>query len=73
MMTTREPVDAAQWLRIIESEYLEMPGLSLTKPQMQRLWGLESEICEQLVNALVAGRILRKTPDGGYVSGAAGV
>ena len=68
MMTILETVNDAQWLRIIQSEYREMPGLSLTKPQMQRLWGIESEICEHLIDALVGSRILRKTPNGGYVS-----
>ena len=71
MMNTLETSDVAQWLEIIQSEYREMPGLSLTKAQMQRLWGLESETCERLVDALVGTRVLRKTSIGGYVSSAA--
>jgi hypothetical protein len=31
----------ADWLQLIQSEYREIPGLHLTKPQVQRLWGLE--------------------------------
>ena len=38
---------------VITAEYREMPCLSLTKPQMQRLWGLETIVCDALVDALV--------------------
>lgn len=72
LSNTLETPDAARWLRIIQSEYHEMPGLSLTKPQMQRLWGLESETCEHLVATLVGTRVLRKTANGGYASAASG-
>lgn len=51
----------AQWLELIRAEYREMPCLSLTKPQMQRLWGLESGVCDALVDALVAANVLRAT------------
>ena len=71
MMKTLETSDVAQWLQIIQSEYREMPGLSLTLAQMQRLWGLESETCAHLVDALVGTRVLRKTESGGYVASAA--
>jgi len=52
----------------ITAEYLEMPGLSLTKPQMQRLWSLEAVVCDALVDTLVDSRVLWKTPRGTYVS-----
>lgn len=32
----------SDWLRLIHAEYREMPGLHLTKPQVQRLWGLDT-------------------------------
>jgi hypothetical protein len=73
IMNNLETSDAARWLGIIQSEYREMPGLSLTKPQMQRLWGLESDTCEHLVNTLVVTHVLRQTPNGGYVATAASV
>ena len=56
-----------EWLRLIEAEYKEMPGLSLSKPQMQRLWGLEAFVCDSLVDTLVTARILRQTVRGTYV------
>ena len=59
--------DVKEWLSIIRGEYLEMPGLHLTKPQMQRLWGLDAATCDALLNALEATRFLRRTDHDGYV------
>jgi hypothetical protein len=56
------------WLNRIQAEYREMPGLSLTQPQMQRLWGFEPHVCEALIESLVAARVLRRTPRGHYVT-----
>jgi hypothetical protein len=55
------------WLRLIQSEYFEMPGLRLTRPQMQRLWGLDSGECETVLNLLEAARFLRRTSSNAYV------
>jgi hypothetical protein len=55
------------WLRMIQAEYLEIPGLCLTKPQVQRLWGLEPQVCDALIDALIATNFLRRTPRDGYV------
>lgn len=72
MMATIEQrgVDAGVtlWLNRIQSEYREMPGLSLTQPQMQRLWGFEPHVCEALIDSLVASRVLRLTPRGHYIA-----
>ena len=57
-----------RWLEIIQAEYREMPGLRLKKPQMQRLWGLDSYVCDALVDTLVATRVLRRTMDGSYMT-----
>ena len=64
---TLDQTHAARWLELIQAEYREMPGLSLKKPQMQRLWGLDAESCEVLVNALVAAQVLSCTSTGSYV------
>ena len=58
----------ADWLRLVTTEYQEMPGLSLTRPQMQRLWGMDPYTCEALTDALVAARVLRRTLAGTYVA-----
>ena len=38
----------------IRSEFLEMPGVILSMPQAQRLFGLRMDICERLLLRLVA-------------------
>ena len=60
-------VPVSEWLQRIRAEYLEMPGLSLNKLQMQRMWGLDAFICDALVDALVAAQVLRRTSTGSYV------
>lgn len=68
--TAALPTTAAlsHWLQVIEADYREMPCLSLTKPQMRRLWGLESFVCDLLVDTLVEARVLRRRVDGAYVA-----
>jgi hypothetical protein len=44
-----------------------MPGLSLTVPQAQRLWGLEDSTCRTLLEHLVEARFLRRTPHGRFI------
>jgi hypothetical protein len=61
-------VGVTRWLELIQAEYREMPGLSLKKPQMQRLWGFDAFVCDALVDALVAARVLRRTIDGNYMA-----
>ena len=57
----------ADWLHLIRAEYLEIPGLHLTKKQVQRLWSLDQAVCEELLDALVDVRFLRRTQNGAYV------
>ncbi len=55
------------WLLLVRGEYLEIPGLQLTRPQIQRLWGLDDRLCGDVVGALTESRFLRLNPDGHYV------
>ena len=71
MLSAHVPV--SEWLQRIRAEYQEMPGLSLNKEQMQKLWGLDGFVCEALVEAFVAARVLRRTAGGAYVAHGAGV
>ena len=48
-----------EWLELIRAEYLEIPGLNLTKEQVRRLWGLDSAVCDGLLAALVEAGFLR--------------
>ena len=55
------------WLQLIRAEYLEIPGLCLTKSQVQRLWGLDPVTSETLLAALVDARFLKRTRQNAYV------
>jgi hypothetical protein len=54
-------------LQRIQGEYVEMPGLRLTAAQAQRLWGLERDVCDALLGALVDAKFLSQTRDGAFV------
>jgi hypothetical protein len=54
-------------LKRVRGEYLEMPGLRLTGAQASRLWGLDSTICQRLLDALRDAQFLTRTSDGRYV------
>jgi hypothetical protein len=49
------------------SEYLEMPGLQLTRAQAARLWALDARTCEAVLDALVDTRFLMCTRDASFV------
>jgi hypothetical protein len=51
----------------IRGEYLEMPGLRLTRPQARRLWGLDENTSDRLLKMLVERKFLTCGPDGAYV------
>ena len=53
-------------LRRMCVEYLEMPGLRLTREQVQRLLGLDEAGCTELLDALVTAAFLRRLRDGKY-------
>ena len=56
-----------QVLQRIQGEFVEMPGLRLTAAQAQRLWGLERDVCDALLGALVDAKFLAQTRDGAYI------
>ena len=48
----------------IREEFREMPGLRLTPAQATRLWGLEQDVCRQVIDSLIAAAFLRWTAAG---------
>ena len=56
-------------LQRIEGEYREMPGLSVTAPQAERLWGLDSTTCSFVLMTLIERGVLKRTMNGTYVRG----
>jgi hypothetical protein len=47
----------------VRAEFQEMPGLSLTVRQAERLWGLAPDVCAQVVDVLVSRDILKRHGD----------
>lgn len=74
MMTTegveRVPFRSVEFnhlLDIVRGEFLEMPGLRLTRHQAQRLWSLDAGTCEELLRTLEEMQFLRRTRGGDYM------
>jgi hypothetical protein len=59
--------DRSVWVSVIRAEYREIPGLSLTTEQAQRLWGLDRDTCGSLLEELVQQKVLRLTSRKQYV------
>lgn len=53
--------------KAIQTEYLELPGLSLTVPQVQRLFAVDGLTSEAILAALVDVRFLARNGAGRYV------
>ena len=45
----------------IRAEFQEMPGLTLTLPQAQRLWGLPPDVCARVVDVLLDRAVLKRS------------
>ena len=50
----------------LRAEYLEMPGLRLKLPQVQRLCGIEEMVCQIVLDSLVEAKFLCRKSDGCY-------
>jgi hypothetical protein len=64
MQATQEAV--AEWIDRVRAEYLEMPGLALTRLEMRRMWLFDASLCDAVVDALVASRFLAHLPNNTY-------
>lgn len=56
-----------QLMELVEAEYAEMPGLSVTLSQAQRLWAVDRQTCEEVLSRLVHDGALRMTTNGRFV------
>jgi hypothetical protein len=66
--TSPSPAPAlSDLVRRVQCEFLEMPGLRLTEPQVQRLSGLDPAYCAAVLRALVDAGFLMRTPDGFFM------
>lgn len=70
-MQTRTAVrDAGEFdriLRRVKAEFIEMPGLRLTRRQAAKLWALDDETCEALLAALIDARFLTRGTGASFV------
>lgn len=51
----------------MRAEYQEMPGLSLTRAQACRLWGLDPATCQRALDQLVSSGVLTTSGQGSYL------
>ena len=51
----------------VRGEFLEMPGLRLTRQQALKLWRLDESLCDAALGALVEARFLARTRDGAFI------
>ena len=58
---------SSEWLPLVRAEYLEMPGLHLTRAQMRRLWGFDEPTCDGVLRALTSTNFLRRSSRDGYI------
>ena len=54
-------------LRRVQAEFLEMPGLRLTRAQARRLWALDDTLCEAVLAALVDARFLVESGNASFI------
>lgn len=59
--------NACERIKVIRSEYSEMPGLRLSKRQAVRLWNLDPSSADEIFGALEESHFLRRTVDDQYV------
>lgn len=67
LITDTPEFSFADLSRIIRSEYLESPGLALTRRQIQRLWALDARTTDLLIESLLASGFLRRTQHNMFV------
>jgi predicted transcriptional regulator of viral defense system len=53
--------------RRVHAEYSEMPGLSVTMPQAQRLLGIDRQTCAVVMRTLIDRGFLKRTQRGTYI------
>ena len=63
----REQEAATNLSRRVQAEYAEMPGLSVTLSQAQRLWAVDRRTCEAVFTRLIARGVLKVTTKGRIV------
>jgi hypothetical protein len=55
-----------EWRSVVMAAYTRQPTLSLTMPQGQRLWSMDSSTCGYVLDSLVSAGMLSRTSAGQY-------
>ncbi|HXD20841.1 MAG TPA: hypothetical protein VN654_27710 [Vicinamibacterales bacterium] len=55
----------------VRAEFLEMPGLRLTRAQARRLWALDAALCDAVLSALVDARFLIESRNASFMRASA--
>jgi hypothetical protein len=64
MAPPRTPLQISTCCDTMRRDFLYQPGLCLTQPQAERLWGLAPPVCERALFELVQEGFLVATIDG---------
>jgi hypothetical protein len=59
-------IEAGYWRDVIGAEFDSLPRLSLTVAQAQRLWSIDREIAQRVLDSYVESGYLTLTADGHY-------
>ena len=59
--------NVSERIRVVRSEFSEMPGLRLSRRQAERLWNLDPSSAEMVLGALEQVHFLRRTANDLYV------
>jgi hypothetical protein len=54
-------------IKRVRNEFVEVPGLRLTLPQAMRLWGLDRDECQRVIDHLVESSFLSRNAHGQFV------
>ena len=57
----------SDWVKLVQSEFGEMPGLHLSRQQAQRLWNLDVRSMDVILDTLVSSHFLRRAPGDVYM------
>ena len=59
--------DISTLLHRVRSEFLEMPGLRLTSTQAARLWAIDRQTSERILDSLTMAGFLFRNREGAYL------
>jgi hypothetical protein len=65
--SAHEEENVSALLQRIRSEFLEMPGLRLTPAQAARLWAVDRQTSERILDGLAMAGFLFRTRNGAYL------